>query len=144
MYSASLQSQGLKNNSTQKAEIKDLCHYSSVFSAQRNYRIFLPPGYNENITKRYPVIYFFHGWAQRYFGSMGKGYSDYDKGDENNGDNIEKFVSENDVIVVKIDGLNQFSNETINLSPYNVSTVTTFRQFPNYFKELIHYIDTDL
>ena len=141
MYSAALQSQGLNSNSTQKAEIKDLYHYSSVFSAQRNYRIFLPPGYNENITKRYPVIYFFHGWAQRYFGSMGKGYSDYDKGDENNGDNIEMFVSENDVIVVKIDGLNQFSNEAINLSPYNVSTVTTFRQFPTYFKELIHYID---
>ncbi len=141
MYSAALQSQRLNSNSTQKAEIKDLYHYSSVFSAQRNYRIFLPPGYNENITKRYPVIYFFHGWAQRYFGSMGKGYSDYDKGDENNGDNIEKFVSENDVIVVKIDGLNQFSNEAINLSPYNVSTITTFRQFPNYFKELIHYID---
>ena len=126
---------------THKVEIKDLYHYSSIFSSQRNYRIFLPPGYNENTKKRYPVIYFFHGWAQRYFGSMGAGYSNYDKGDENNGDNIEKFVSENDVIVVKIDGLNQFSPEPLNLSPYNVSTVTTFRQFPAYFKELIHYID---
>ena len=45
--------------------------------------VFLPPGYNENITKRYPVIYFFHGWAQRYFGEMADGYSDYEKGDDN-------------------------------------------------------------
>jgi len=141
VYSASLQGQSQNHNSTKKVEIKDLYHYSSIFSAQRNYRIFLPPAYNENITKRYPVIYFFHGWAQRHYGSWGAGYSNYDRGDENNGDNIENFVSENDVIVVKIDGLNMFSTGALNISPYNVSTVTTFRQFPSYFKELIHYID---
>lgn len=129
------------NISTDNVQITDEYHYSTAFSGNRSYRIFLPPGYNKNVDQRYPVIYFFHGWAQRYFGSMGAGYSDYDKGDENNGDNIEKFVSENDVIVVKIDGLNQFSVEPLNLSPYNVSTVTTFRQFPSYFKELIQYID---
>ena len=88
------------------------------------------------------MIYFFHGWAQRYFGSMGGGYSNYDFGDENNGDNIEKFVSENDVIVLKVDGLNQFKVEPLNLSPYNVSLVSTFRQFPEYFKELVGYIDS--
>lgn len=141
LYSVSIQGQSLNNNSTEKVEIKDLYHYSTAFSGNRTYRIFLPPDYNKNVDKKYPVIYFFHGWAQRYFGSMGAGYSNYDKGDENNGDNIEKFVSENDVIVVKIDGLNQFSIEPLNLSPYNVSTVTTFRQFPFYFKELIQYID---
>lgn len=117
-------------------------HYSRVFSSNRNYRLFLPPDYQEDSEKRYPVIYFFHGWAQRYFGSMGSGYSDYDFGEDNGGDNIEKFVSENDVIIVKVDGLNQFKVEPINLSPYNVSTVSTFRQFPEYFKEFVGYIDT--
>ncbi|EPR69617.1 putative esterase [Cyclobacterium qasimii M12-11B] len=72
---------------------------------------------------------------------MGSGYSDYDFGADNDGDNIEKFVSENDVIVVKVDGLNQFKVEPINLSPYNVSLVSTFRQFPEYFKEFVGYID---
>jgi S-formylglutathione hydrolase FrmB len=141
VFSASLQGQGQNNNLTKKAEIKDRYHYSSVFSGQRNYRMFLPAGYSENTSKRYPVFYYFHGWAQRHFGSWGSGYANYDRGDENDGDNIEKFVSENEVIVVKIDGLNMFSTEAITLGPYNVSTVTTFRQFPIYFEELIHYID---
>jgi len=123
-------------------EMIDDYHYSRVFSNNRNYRIFLPPNYREDSEKRYPVIYFFHGWAQRYFGSMGSGYSDYDFGEDNNGDNIEKFVSENDVIIVKIDGLNQFKVEPINLSPYNVSSVSTFRQFPEYFKEFVGYMDS--
>jgi len=122
-------------------EMIDDYHYSRIFSNNRNYRIFLPPNYREESGKRYPVIYFFHGWAQRYFGSMGSGYSDYDFGADNDGDNIEKFVSENDVIVVKVDGLNQFKVEPINLSPYNVSQVSTFRQFPEYFKEFVGYID---
>lgn len=122
-------------------EVIDDYHYSKAFSNNRNFRVFLPPGYRKDPEKRYPVIYFFHGWAQRYFGSIGGGYSNYDFGDENNGDNMEKFVSENDVIIVKVDGLNQFKVEPINLSPYNVSLVSTFRQFPEYFKELIGYID---
>lgn len=122
-------------------EVIDDYHYSNAFSNNRNFRVFLPPSYRKDSEKRYPVIYFFHGWAQRYFGSMGSGYSNYDFGDDNDGDNIEKFVSENDVIIVKVDGLNQFKVEPINLSPYNVSLVSTFRQFPEYFKEFVGYID---
>lgn len=52
------------------------------------------------------------------------------------------FVSENDVIIVKIDGQNQFPGEPYSLSPYNTGVVTTFRQFPYYFKELVRYIDS--
>lgn len=129
-------------SSGEKPIIKDNYHYSAVFAGNRAYRIFLPPDYEKNTDKRYPVIYFFHGWAQRYFGSWGEGYSNYDMGDENNGDNIEKFVQENDVIVVKVDGRNQFSIEELNITPWNVSSVQTFRQFPQYFKELVKYIDT--
>ena len=128
-------------NGSTMAKIIDEYHYSTVFGGNRAYRIFLPSDYKEEKNKKYPVIYFFHGWAQRYFGSMGEGYSNYDRGNENNGDNIEKFVSENDAIVVKIDGLNQFSTEPMNLTPYNVRDVTTFREFPTYFKELVRYID---
>ncbi|MCO8120889.1 esterase family protein [Stieleria sp. TO1_6] len=125
-----------------QAKVFDGYHYSAVFAGNRNFRIFLPPNYATETGKHYPVIYFFHGWNQRYFGSMGKGYSDYDKDDQNGGDNIQNFVSKHDVIVVKVDGLNRFSVDPQNLSPYNVSTVTTFRQFPTYFKEFVGYIDS--
>jgi len=124
-----------------EVRIVDDYHYSTVFAGNRTYRVFVPRGYAKDTTKRYPVIYFFHGWAQRYFGSVGDGYANYDSGDQNDGDNIRNFVSRNDVIVVKVDGLNQFSTEPLDLSPYNVSTVTTFRQFPTYFKELVNHID---
>lgn len=123
------------------ATIVDARHYSNVFGETRNYRVFLPPGYSEQSGKRYPVIYFFHGWSQRYFGSSDP-YGDFDKGDENGGDNIENFVSKNEVIVVKADGYNRSPNEDYYVRPYNVSPVETYRQFPIYFPELVEHIDT--
>ena len=128
---------------TGSVAIIDSSHYSHIFADVRKYRIFLPPNYTTEKQKRYPVIYFFHGWAQRYFGEMADGYSDYDKGDDNGGDNIAAFVAARDVIVVKIDGLNQFPSEDLNLTPYNIGTVNTFRQFPIYFEELVQYIDAN-
>lgn len=68
--------------------IMDSRHYSNVFGEIRNYRIFLPPGYFANSQKKYPVIYFLHGWSQRYFGDGGPEYAAFDKGNQNNGDNI--------------------------------------------------------
>ena len=47
--------------------IIDSRHYSNVFGEIRNFRVFLPPGYYENPQKRYPVIYFYHGWSQTVF-----------------------------------------------------------------------------
>jgi hypothetical protein len=110
--------------------IIDTSHYSSAFGEIRNYRIFLPPDYYKNQQKRYPVIYFYHGWSQRYFGPVGDDYSDFDKGNDNKGDNIANFVASHDVIVVKPDGYNQVSEEVYNLTPYNEDQVTTHRQFP--------------
>jgi S-formylglutathione hydrolase FrmB len=124
-----------------KAIIMDSRHYSTVFGEIRNFRIFLPPGYFESPKKQYPVIYFLHGWSQRYFGSGGDTYSEYDAGEENNGDNIENFVSEHEVIVVKSDGYNRELKEEYYFTPYNVDPVETFRQFPIYYPELIQYID---
>ncbi|MEO5602302.1 MAG: alpha/beta hydrolase-fold protein [Cyclobacteriaceae bacterium] len=125
----------------QEASIIDSRHYSDVFGEMRNYRIFLPPGYFDNPQKRYPVIYFFHGWSQRYFGASNP-YADYDKGDENNGDNISHFVSNHEVIVVKADGYNRSAREGYYVRPYNVSPVETYRQFPIYFPELVDHIDS--
>ncbi len=117
----------------------DKSHYSNVFGEVRNYRIFLPPGYAKNQDTRYPVIYYYHGWSQRYFGSI----NDFkaDEGDSNGGDNIANFVATHDVIVVKPDGYNRRPNEEYYLRPYNIGPVETYRQFPLYFPELVEYID---
>ena len=121
--------------------IIDSKHYSTVFGETRNYRIFLPLGYFVSPQKKYPVIYFLHGWSQRYFGSSDS-YADFDKGDENKGDNIANFVSNHEVIVVKSDGYNRSPDEKYYVRPYNIGQVETYRQFPIYYPELIGYIDS--
>lgn len=122
-----------------QAAISDSRHYSNVFGEMRNYRIFLPPGYHDIPGKRYPVIYFYHGWSQRYFGSTREFRAD--EGDSNGGDNIANFVARNGVIVVKPDGYNRLPGEEYYLRPYNISPVETYRQFPLYFPELVKHID---
>src|ERR1043165_2512909 len=91
--------------------IVDSSHYSSVFGETRNYRIFLPPGYFENPQKKYPVIYFLHGWSQRYFGDGGQKFDEFDWGTDNKGDNIANFVSTHEAIVVQSDGYNREADE---------------------------------
>jgi len=124
-------------------KIIDSRHYSNVFGEIRNFRIFLPPGYSDNPQKNYPVIYYYHGWSQRYFGSGPDDYASIDQGDDNNGDNIANFVATHAVIVVKPDGYNRSPGEEYYLRPYNVLPVETFRQFPIYFPELVKYIDAN-
>ncbi|HRE50550.1 MAG TPA: alpha/beta hydrolase-fold protein [Flavitalea sp.] len=121
--------------------IIDARHYSNVFGEMRHYRVFLPPGYKAEGDKKYPVIYFMHGWSQRYFGSAVNRYAEYEQGDDNAGDNIANFVSRNEVIVVKSDGYNRGMDEEYYLRPYNIGPVETYRQFPIYFPELINHID---
>lgn len=132
---------GARAGETDDVTIIDSQHYSTVFGEVRHYRIFLPRAYFDNPQKRYPVIYFYHGWSQRYFGSSNS-YADFDKGDENKGDNIANFVATHDVIVVKPDGYNRSPDETYYVRPYNVGPVETYRQFPLYFPELVEHIDT--
>ena len=76
-------------------QILDRAHYSRVMDETRNFRIFLPPDYDTDTDRRYPVIYYFHGWSQRYFGITRSG--GYDKGDDNDGDNIANYVAGHDV-----------------------------------------------
>src|SRR5690606_28352151 len=68
-------------------------------------------------------------------------YGDFEKGDDNGGDNIANFVAGHDVIVVKADGYNRSPGEAYYVRPYNVTPVETYRQFPIYFPELVDYID---
>ena len=124
-------------------KIIDSRHYSNVFGEIRNFRVFMPPGYSDNPQKKYPVIYYYHGWSQRYFGSGPDAYVSIEKGDDNNGDNIANFVAAHDVIVVKPDGYNRSQGEEYYLRPYNVLPVETFRQFPIYFPELVKFIDAN-
>jgi poly(3-hydroxybutyrate) depolymerase len=121
--------------------IIDTKHYSNVLGEIRNYRVFLPPDYYNQPEKRYPVIYYCHGWSQRYFGSTSHSSIGIDKGTDNNSDNIENFVRNHDVIVVKPDGYNRSPDEEYYLRPWNVSPVETNRQFPIYFPELVDHID---
>ncbi len=124
-----------------EAAILDLKHYSEVFGEERNYRIFLPPGYDRTPAKRYPAIYFFHGWSER-FNKPPRNGKGYDAGDDYGGDNIAAFVSRNDVIVVRWDGYNPRTTGENYPRPYNISPVETHRQFPLYFPELVRYIDS--
>ena len=124
------------------ARIQDLKHYSSVFGEERNFRIFLPPSYDQAAERRYPVIYFFHGWGERY-NQPPRGGRGYDSGDQYGGDNIARFVGSNDVIVVRWDGYNPRVPGEDYPRPYNISPVETYRQFPLYFPELVRYIDAN-
>jgi len=130
-----------QSDQSHEVTIIDSKHYSHVLAEVRNFRVFLPGDYEESAEKKYPVIYFMHGWSQRSFGSGGNTYSEYDQLDQNNGDNIEKFVSQHQVIVVKSDGYNRAKEEDYYVRPYNVGPVETHRQFPIYFPELIDHID---
>lgn len=119
----------------QEAHITDASHYSNVFGEMRHYRVFLPSDYWEQPQKRYPVIYFYHGWSQRYFGSIES------KTDESDEEKIARMVAKYDIIVVKPDGYNKRPNEPYYLRPYNIGPVEGYRQFPLYFPELVDHID---
>ena len=122
--------------------ILDETHESKVFGETRHYRIFLPPDYKTS-GKRYPVIYWFHGWSERYNKPpAGAPERNYDQGDGvYGGDTIGRFVGYHDVIVVKWDGYNPRTPNEAYPRPYNISPVETSRQFPLYFPELVEYID---
>jgi hypothetical protein len=124
-----------------EARIVDLKHYSKVFGEERNFRVFLPPDYETSAPERYPVIYFFHGWSERY-NKPPRGNSGYDSGDVYGGDNIARFVGTHKVIVVKWDGYNPRKPNEDYPRPYNISPVETHRQFPLYFPELVSHIDS--
>ncbi len=130
-----------RQTNAQEAIILDNSHYSNLLGEFRNFRVFLPPDYYKNNNKEYPVIYYYHGWSQRYFGSVTSFQAD--QGDSNDRDNIANYVALNDVIVVKADGYNRRPNQEYYLRPHNIGPVETYRQFPLYFPELVNHIDAN-
>jgi Putative esterase len=126
-----------------EAIIQDRVHFSQVFEETRNFRIFLPPDYAAS-AKRYPVIYWFHGWSERFNKPVSDPpHRDYDSGTDYGGNNIANFVAGHAVIVVKSDGYNpRFAGDNYP-RPYNISPVETRRQFPLYFPELVDFIDAN-
>ena len=126
-----------------EATIQDRVQFSQVFGETRNFRIFLPPAY-ETSAKRYPVIYWFHGYSERFNKPVDDPpHRDYDSGTDYGGDTISSFVAAHDVIVVKVDGFNpRFSGDNYK-RPYNINPVETNRQFPLYFPELVDFIDAN-
>jgi len=109
---------------------QDKSHDSKVFGRQKKYRLYLPNDYNKT-DKRYPVIYFFHGWGGSY-NSDPSAKPEY----ELLGDLIDKYQ----VIMVMWDG----RIEDAEPRPYNTGNhedVKYHIQMKDYFPELVDHID---
>lgn len=109
---------------------QDLSHESKVFGYQKPYRLYVPENYNAS-GKRYPVIYFFHGWGGRHF-----------KDDNARLEYImlKNLVNQYQVLMVMWDG-NMDPKEP---RPYNVGYHNDIQfdvQMKDYFPELMHHID---
>ena len=120
-----------------KKPFHDLRPPSTVFGGQRNYRLFLPPGYAAS-GKHYPVIYYFHGHSDRY--TLEK----YDQG-EDTVPKIASFVANNDVIVVAVDGyVAEHYTGFYGGSPWDLGDDGGQYDFGLYFQELVAHIDSSL
>lgn len=110
---------------------RDVAHYSTVFGHDKTYRLYLPAGYQDS-NKRFPVIYFFHGWGGRYF---------KDDNAKLEYDSLQRLVDQYRVILVMWDG----NIEPDQPRPYNVGDHADIRyqvQFKDYFPELVAHIDS--
>ena len=132
--------------------IIDTTHFSKVFNEERHYRLFLPPDYFTASEKRYPVIYYFHGYGGRYNGpadgiqsesAESRYYDEFNGNIERCGpdslDNFAEYVRTHEVIVAKWDGY----VETQYPRPYNVGPVKDDIQFADYFPEFVQNIDNN-
>ncbi|WP_353720494.1 alpha/beta hydrolase-fold protein [Dyadobacter sp. 676] len=114
----------------QPVPYQDLTHDSEVFGHKKHYRLYLPAGYGQS-TKRYPVIYFFHGWGGRHF-----------KDDNAKLEYVllQKLVDKYQAIMVMWDG----NIEESEPRPYNVGNHEDVKfqvQMKDYFPELVGHVD---
>ena len=103
----------------------DTFHYSSVFNANKPYRIYLPTDYGHS-QKKYPVIYYFHGNQGSHELAV---------------DSLDKWINENDAVLVAWNGRSIPSD----IRPYNTGYHSNIKyqvQFKDYFLELVKHIDT--
>lgn len=116
---------------------EDRTFTSRVFGQERHYRLFLPADYNQG-SKRYPVIYYFHGHSDRYT------LERYDDG-KDTVPKIARFVAANGVIVVAMDGyVAEHYTGFYGGAPYDVTREGGTYDFGEYFKELVTHIDASL
>jgi enterochelin esterase-like enzyme len=104
---------------------EDRTHFSKVFNHEKPYRIFLPADYYTS-TKRYPVVYYFHG-------NTGSHELDIQ--------GAAQLVKKADVILVAWNGRSADSD----LRPYNIgnhSNINYDIQFKDYFQEFVTYTDS--
>jgi pimeloyl-ACP methyl ester carboxylesterase len=114
---------------------RDVTYYSKLFRETRHYRLFLPRDY-ETSSKRYPVIYYFHGHSDRY--TLEK----YDNGLDTV-PKIASFVKNHDVIVVAMDGyVARDYTGFYGGAPYDVARDGGDLDFGEYFLELSRHIDS--
>ncbi|HNR06041.1 MAG TPA: alpha/beta hydrolase-fold protein [Saprospiraceae bacterium] len=110
---------------------EDRSHASRVFGKEKQYRLYLPKGYDRS-TVRYPVVYFFHGWGGRHFTDP-SAKLEYEK--------LGELVNKYQAILVMWDG-NIDEKEP---RPYNIGNhenITSNIQLSEYFPELVDYIDS--
>ncbi|RLD31515.1 MAG: hypothetical protein DRI73_08600 [Bacteroidetes bacterium] len=135
----------------------DESHYSKTFGKTRHFRVFTPPDYNpSNTSKRYPVIYYFHGCGGSYRSSGTYNYADYglpepvaigrpyesDYGHPNNAE-FENVAYYNDVIIISVEGKIEGMPEGCKV--YFPSQADTWNDdyynFSVYIRELIDVVD---
>ncbi len=113
----------------------DGSHDSRVFGEKRSYRVFLPAGYEQG-SRRYPVIYYFHGHSDRY--TLEK----YDSGLDTV-PKIARFVKRAEVIVVAADGyVARDYTGFYGGTPYDVRRDGGDYDYGEYFLELARHIDS--
>ncbi|PKQ44437.1 alpha/beta hydrolase [Confluentibacter flavum] len=116
---------------TKTPPYQDLSHFSKVFNRKKSFRVYLPEGYGDFTSKKYPVIYYFHGWGGRHYeDSANLAY-----------DLIGKLVDKYQIILVMPNGRMEESNPR----PYNMGYhehMVYEAQMKDYFTELTGYIDS--
>ncbi len=146
---------------SQSERYYDHSFYCQAFETERWYRIYLPRGYEQNPDKRYPVIYYFHGYGGRYK------WDGYDLEDDvnypANGRKEPPFVMEwsdyvqnNDVIIVTWDGYEPLLRPGKNFregiqyggarpydygAPYDENLKLRGWDYRPYFEELVSEVD---
>lgn len=116
----------------QQAPYSDISHFSRVFGHEKQYRLYLPVGYSSQNLKKFPVIYFFHGWGGRHF-KDDNALLEYEK--------IKNLVDKYQIILVMWDG----SMDVSEPRPYNIGNSEDVKfqvQMKDYFTELIAHIDS--
>ena len=135
----------------------DESHYSETFGETRYYRVFTPHNYRAgNVSKLYPVIYYFHGCGGSYQASGTYSYQDYGLSipevigkeyhptyDFPNNVELENFVHDNEVIIISVDGsIADLSGCGVYFPSQADSWDRHYYNFSVYIKELISVVDS--